>query len=64
MSGSFLKPLEVFVVQSNILDICWLVVVAAAVFTKAPKSSEVGEEFSKAGTMVFPAREPYVHVCL
>ena len=26
--------------------------------------SEVGEEFSKAGTMIFPARELYVHGCL
>ena len=32
-------------VQSNILDRCWLVVVVAAVFTKAPKFSEFFESW-------------------
>ena len=43
-------------VQSNILDRCWLVVVAAAVFTK-------GEEFSRAGTTVLDHREDVLRVC-
>ena len=41
----FSEARGVFMVQSNILDIRWLVVVAAAVFTKAPKFSEWAKSF-------------------